>query len=424
MTTQKSIEVPVVRLEQRGLVLYQGRIKARDLLSTWDVKHFKEEYLRPGALPYGYQREVEERAREISTYVKECQIPLVPSLLLGVKGHKFQEFERGFGVLKIPTEEKAINVIDGQHRAFGFYWIQQSLNEEKRLFPTTGRGQEKKLADNQLSELEKLLDFELPATFIDSEVAADIATKRIDVSVLERETGKTKLEVDDTERIFFFVVNRTQKGIKPGLKEVLMYYIASAGIKGIPVIEREKWKTGAVPLVRDLHFDKDSPLYGLINLIGRRGAQEPVKLATFVRSLEPLVDGNSDFVGLAYEKRLQFLKDYWATLRYMYKEAFEKNQVKDYLVLRGIHSRALNTLANDIFNWCWEDEHKVPSSKEIGEYLKPLKDFVWHREKSPVAAYGGYKGATEVYVVLLKKLHSAGITKATKRLQDLHRLDR
>jgi hypothetical protein len=409
------IEVPVVKLQQRGLILYQGSIRARDLLDIWDVKRFQEEYLRSGGP--GYQREeAEDRAKHIATYVQECQVPLIPSLLLAVKKFEFEEFERGYGVLKIPRREGTVTIIDGQHRGLGFDWIRRSITERKRLFPATSKQQARKLEDAVLTEWESLLDFELPATFVDSTTAAKIASQKVDKDILQRELGKTELEDDDIERVFFFVINKTQKGINPSLKDALMYLIASAGIKGIPVIEDVRWRADVVPLVRDLHYDRDSPLFGLINLIGRKGTQEPVKLNTFVSSLKPLALQNQEFIKLERDKKLQYLKAYWEVIKEMFPYAFMKDKVKEYLILRSISVYALNRLANDVFNWCWDDKKELPSVDDIRKYIEPLKGFDWSK-KSQIAAFGGQKGVDEAYKLLLRKLREGNIKKASERLQ-------
>lgn len=402
------------------MMLYQGKIKARELLELWDVKRFKEEYLSPGTTPAGYQREAEMRAKDISTYVRECQIPLVPSLLLAAKELEFEEFERGFGVLKIPKKEGVITIIDGQHRGLGFDWIRNSIMEHMRLFPTVTKGKERKLEDKALSELDALLDFELPATFIDGKTAAKVATERIDKSILQRELRKPKLSEDDIERVFFFVINKTQKSIPPSLKDALMYLIAYSGINGIPIIAKERWRADAVPLVRDLHYDKDSPLCGLINLIGaRKGAQQPVKLNTFVSSLGPLIQRNERFDKIGKKGQLPYLKAYWRVIREMFPYAFREDRIKEYLVLRSLSVYALNRLANDVFNWCQEDGVDVPSENDIRKYLSPLRDFDWSRGKSPIAGFGGQKGVDEAYKKLLEELSKGGIEKAKSVLQPL-----
>jgi len=410
-----TMEVPVIKLQQGGLVLYQGSLRARALLETWDVKRFEEEYLKSGG--EGYQREEEERAKEISTYVRQCQIPLVPSLLLAVKNSEFIPFERGYGLLKIPRKQGVITVIDGQHRSLGFEWIRRSATERKRLFPSIVKDETRELDNGTLRELSDLLDFELPVTFVDSSIAAQVATEKIDKAILKRE-HKTRLDEDDVERVLFFVINKTQKGINASLKDALMYLIAGAGIRGIPIIEREKWRASAVPLVRDMHYDKDSPLYGLVNLIGRKGAQQPVKLNTMVGSLKSLVLQDQMFARLSGEQQLEYLKTYWGVLREMYPRAFEEDRIREYLLLRSLSVYALNRLAADIFDWCQKDEVRVPPVDEIRRYLGPLKGFDWSR-RSRIAAFGGQRGASEAYRLLLGELGKGGIAEAVERLRAL-----
>jgi hypothetical protein len=419
MSEKRMVEIPVVRLEQQNLVLYQGKMKARELLELWDIKTFKEEYLTGESAPSGYQREAEDRAKQISTYVRECQVPLIPSLLLAVKGPEFEEFEHSIGVLKIPRKAKAITVIDGQHRGLGFDAIRQSIMERKRLFPTVTKGKGKKLEDEGVAELEKLLDFELPVTFVDSDGAAKIVSGMIDKSVVERELHQSALTPDDVERVFFFVINKTQKSVNPSLKDVLMYTIAAAGINGIPTIAKAQWRTEAVPVVRDLHFQKGSPLFGLINLVGRRGAQQPVRLNTFVSSLGPLFTKNEAFAKMDREKQLEYLKGYWAVIKTMYPRAFREDLVGDYLVLRSLSVYVLNRLANDVFEWNREDGIVAPSEDQIRKLLRPLEDFDWSRERSPIAAYGGQKGVDEAYKLLLSKLVKGGVKKANRQLEPL-----
>ena len=418
MSSKQKIEVPVVRLNQQNLVLYQGKMKARDLLELWDVKTFKEEYLMGDSAPPGYQRDAEARAKQISVYVEKCQVPLIPSILVAIKEPEYEEFEKDIGLLKIPRKPKSVTVIDGQHRCLGFDWIRQSIMEQKRLFPTE-KGQSKKLKDESIAKLEKVLDFEMAVTFVDSEGAAKLVSGDIDQSLLQRELHHSALTSDDIERVFFFVINKTQKAVNPSLKDVLMYTIASAGIKGIPVITKAQWRTDTVPLVRDLNFRDTSPLCGLINIIGRRGSQQPVRLNTFVSSLEPLFRNNEGFSGLQREKQYTYLSSYWSVLKNMYPRAFRDDTRSNYLILRSLSVYVLNRLANDVYNWCHEEKIDLPSEKDIEKFLEPLRDFSWAVKESPIAAFGGQKGVDAAYKMLAEKLHKGGIRQAQRILEPL-----
>jgi hypothetical protein len=198
-----------------------------------------------------------------------------------------------------------------------------------------------------------------------------------------------------------------------------MYFIASAGINGIPVIEKERWRTEAVPLVKDLRYDRDSPLYGLIKIVGPTGARRTVRFSTFINSLENLIRENEKFSRLDRSKQFRYLKSYWKVLREMYPEAFREDKISDYLVLRSISVYALNRLANDVFNWCQADGVEVPTEAEIRKYLSPLREFSWSKDNTEIAALGGQKGANALYEKLLEKLATGGIEKAEKRLENL-----
>jgi hypothetical protein len=413
MSNYEEIEIPVVKLQQEELLLYQGKLRARDLLELWDVKRFKEENLTVRGT--GYQRQEDEsRAQEIEDYVTDCQLPLIPSILVAVRNPKFEQLQPGCGVLKIPRKKGSVFIIDGQHRGMGFDSIRESLDMEKRLAMTLTKDRDKADAKTKILELERLLDFELPTTFVDSEVAAKIAAVKIDKS---KTMDNKELTADDVERVFFFVINRTQKSVNPSLKDALQYLIQSGGIEGIPIIAKEKWRTGAVPLVRDLNFNSDSPLRRLINLIGRRGAQEPVKLNTFVSSLKPLIYRNKRFgTELEYGQRLKYLNEYWTVMKELFAGAFDKP--REYLLLRSLSVYALNRLANDVFDWCQANGAKVPTRQEIRKYLNPLEDIDWSRN-GDMSGLGGHDGAIRAYRILLDKLIKKGIKEAKVSLDRL-----
>jgi len=56
----------------------------------------------------------------------------------------------------------------------------------------------------------------------------------------------------ELEGAFFFIINKTQKPVNPSLKDELAYKTLKAGITGIPIIEKEKWRTEIVPVVNEL----------------------------------------------------------------------------------------------------------------------------------------------------------------------------
>ncbi len=410
--TQDVIKVPVIAFEQKGVRNYVGVMKARDILDVWHVERFIENQV----FSRGYQRQEEEaRMREVYRYIEECQLPIIPAILASVrKGARFMQKSENIGILEIPRVYGILEIIDGQHRVGGFNVLKRLLEGEK-----VGR---KKLVEEEVKGLEELLDFEIPVHFIDSESAVERMRSLVTPEQKEdmlRELNKKELDYEDVERVHFFVINKTQKAIRTSLKDTLAYLIHASGIRGIPVIEKEEWKAKiATPLTLDLHFNKDSPLKGMLNISGARGLNRPVQLASFVVSLKRLA-ANDNFKNLSKEQRYNFLKSYWSTIAKLIPAAFDKDTYKDFLILRALGVRVLNYLASDVLDWCVAKGIKLPSEGEIEKYIKPLSKFDWKRETSPISAFGGEKGAQEAYKQLLLFLGNNGIQEAARRYEEL-----
>jgi len=120
------IEIEAIKFEQKGMPMYSGRMKARDLLKTWHVERWMDDTL--GLT--GYQRELfEKRCRDIAKYLLQCEVAIIPPILASLReGFEFEPVKGNFGVLKIPGKPGAITIIDGQHRVGGF----KPLEEEEK----------------------------------------------------------------------------------------------------------------------------------------------------------------------------------------------------------------------------------------------------------------------------------------------------
>src|SRR5207245_253708 len=118
--------------------------------------------------------------------------------------------------------------------------------------------------------LQALKDYELPVVFIDSSQAAreiKLKTKPEDPDVAG---PNLPLNERDIERVVFFIVNKTAKGISPSLKDALAYKIKAAGIGGIPIIEEKPWRYVAtkISLVLFRNGRVGSPFTGLMKITG------------------------------------------------------------------------------------------------------------------------------------------------------------
>lgn len=382
------LEVPVVRADEGGVSTYLGRMRAGDVLAVYDLRRWSETELD------GYQRQLyEERKKEIAKYLRECPIPVIPAVLVTIgNDSQFEPYEkRGpLGYLKIPAKKGSLYLIDGQHRMAGFQWFLDELakaDENKRLSVPN------EVDDRTLEHYRQILAYEVPVLFVDGEQAAKLV-------LANKTTAPKPTEKRDVERALFLILNKTQKGIRPSLKDTLQFMIWRAGISGIPGLEDVE-RVKATELVLRLNSN-GSPLSGMINPSGARGMQRPVQLSSFVTSLEPLYD-DERFSRLSDAEKYQFVKTYWGVLREMYPLAFEADSWRKHLVLKTVGVYVLNRVARDFLGWAEANGEKV-SVESIRSYLSPLKEFDWNRDNSPLKGFQGLGGVDVAYDQIRKLL--------------------
>lgn len=367
------IEVNVIRLRQKGIDMYMGKMKAKDLLQLYEVEKFKEEELE------GYQRNIyEERTSELVEYLSDCPLAVMPAILVSLREVDFTSKGEDLGKLSIPRNRGTIWIIDGQHRIGGFDKARESFVFSKSIDPSVTLD---------------LMDYEFPVVFIDSSQAA----KKIRSTQHQTQNGFSS---EDVERTIFFIVNKTQRGISPSLKDTLLYRIKTSGIQGLPIVRKESWRVRAAKIVLSLEKDLDSPLVGLINISGRRGLAKPVQLNSFVSSLKKLL-ADEDFSELDYEIKLSFIRAYWTALRDMFPEAFAKNTARDYMLLKALGVYSLNLLGKDLFHICQKESANFSDKDFLLKILGPLETFDWKVQTSPLSNFGGVKGANEAHNLLL-----------------------
>jgi hypothetical protein len=254
-----------------------------------------------------------------------------------------------------------------------------------------------------------LLSFEIPIVFVDS--------KAIIEKMKNESPDNLTVKQSELEGAFFFIINKTQKPVNPSLKDELAYKTLKAGITGIPIIEKEKWRTNIVPVVNELN-KQSSPFEGLIHLGGTTSNGHPVPLSSFVSSLKPLFD-NITFKELSFDQKTTFLINYWAYIREMFPKGFEEKTRKQYLILRTTSIYAFNFLSNDVYTWCVDEGLNPNNSESIKKFIGPLEEFNWDKDSSPFAFLGGGKGVRKAHEVLLKELSEKGITQARATMKQL-----
>lgn len=179
-----SIDVSVIRLNQKRIEMYIGKMKVNDILDLYELDKFKEEELE------GYQREqYEERTSELVEYLAKCPLAVMPALLVSLRKTEFESQNGDFGLLRIPRKKGSIWIIDGQHRIGGFGKIREKFIFSKNIDP---------------SLFLDLMDYEFPVVFIDSAAA----TGKIANEIIQNENGFSS---EDIERTIFSSLTRPKK---------------------------------------------------------------------------------------------------------------------------------------------------------------------------------------------------------------------
>ena len=369
-----SIKVSVIRFYQKNIEMYVGTMKAKELLQLFEIDEFKEKDLE------GYQRELyEERTSELVEYLSKCPLAIMPAMLVSLRKAEFTSQNGDFGIITIPRKKGAIWMIDGQHRIGGFDKVRDRFIFSKSIDP---------------SLFPDLMNYEFPVVFFDSTSVAEEIRKTQMLS-------EAQFSSEDVERTIFFVVNKTQRGISPSLKDALLYRIKASGIKGLPIIRKESWRIKAARITIALDKDESSPLTGKINISGRRGTGKPIQLNSFVSSLK-LLFSDKDFLNLSDDDRLKFLKAYWTALRDLFPETFEMKASKGYMLLKALGVYSLNWVGKDLFHMCLKRDRDFTDKALLKTLLSPLNSFDWNVQTSPLSSFGGVKGASRAHDLLLK----------------------
>ena len=399
-TSVPIIKTNVIKLNQKGVTAYTGKMKALDILALFDLKRWAEETLD------GYQRKLYvEQQREVADYINRCPIPIIPSILVSLSPEvRFtSEDNRDAGSLSIPLFKGAITIIDGQHRMSGFQYYYDKLSKIENKIRYKEENVETKLVRKGLIQI---LEFEVPVLFIDSKQTAELITK------LSKEELDKPADTSDVERVIFYILNKTQKGISPSLKDTLQFLIYRSGVRGIPSVEKNLWRIEATEIGHRMNLN-ESPFSGIINLSGTSGKGRIIQLSSFVNSIEPLFRINEI---KNIDERYNYLFDYWVLIKEMFPASFK--EPKKYVIMRALGIYTLNLVACDIYKWCIQ-ENKQPVKENIKNYLIPLKKFEWSKKTSPLRAFGGMGGVNEAYHLILEILAKAGFYQAKEKLKQI-----
>jgi len=357
----------------------------------------------------GYQRErYEERTSQLVEYIAKSPLAVMPAILVGLRQINFASVNGDLGILKIERKKGALWIIDGQHRIGGFSKIREQFFFSKCL---------------GASLFSDLMEYELPVVFVDSNGAAEKVKKK----GLQQ---SSPLSAEDIEKTIFFVVNKTQRGISPSLKDALLYTIKTSGIEGLSIVDREGWRILGAQIGITLNCKETSPLRAKINISGQRNSGKPIQLNSFVSSLETLFK-DKEFSELTVNNRICFLEAFWSSVRKLIPEAFgivesskseeefgkrfssnigkrsghsqPNQQTKDqtkYLLLTALGIYALHRIARDLLHIALKKKVDYRQADFFEKVLRPIKSFEWTAKESPLSALGGMKGVSKAYDLL------------------------
>ena len=387
-------KIQVIRLFQKGLEMYIGKISAKTLLKLCDVDKFEDKELT------GYQRELfRERTAELVEYLDECPVAVMPGLFASVREAKFIPQSGDVGLLEIPQKKGSVWIIDGQHRIGGFERI-----KDKFIFDEK--------PDISPERYSLLMDYELPIVFLNSKNIAEKISSLTD-------DNKSFVDAEDLERAMFFIVNKTQKGINPSLRDALLYRMKMGGLKGIPALKKDKWRIQGASIAISLTQDIQSPLNGLINISGKRLQGKPIQLNSFVSSLEKLLRDKA-FTSLSDEDQLLFIKTFWKVLGRIVPKAFELNTSKEHMVLKALGLYTLNWIAFDILKEFQQKGLDIFKQEAMFKILEPLESFDWSIQTSLLSKLGGMKGVNEAHRILTEVLNSNSTENYPRQIKSQH----
>jgi DGQHR domain-containing protein len=297
------MQLKVIRVQQKGQVLYVGWLPAEELIKRGKVDKWTPTHSD------GYQRSlVERRVAEVAWYLMNAEGVMPTSVLLSVRRKvKFNE-ERS--VLEIPDEE-TLWIIDGQHRVAG-------------LVGAIERG------------AQEMKDYPLPVVIMTN-------PDRVD------------------EMRYFYVVNSKAKSVPTDVVErILQRTLAERGRQWM-LEKEEKVEKGAYRAVNRAkavgvvdYLRSECPVWK--SMVSVPGEPKPnanaVKQHTLVGAL---VDGPYKVPTLAELDTASLgvlLGHYWEAVREVWPEAFA--DPKSYSVMKSTGVWVLTLLFNDVFERCRE----------------------------------------------------------------------
>jgi DGQHR domain-containing protein len=198
----------------------------------------------------------------------------------------------------------------------------------------------------------------------------------------------------------FSVINAKAKGLSPSLLD----YHATKLLPDLETIRLELF------IAKHLNDDPVSVWHGHVKLGGAstqgskrraslRGLQTATKALLHRRPFEAATE-------LEAADRYLVVREFWSAVVRVWPSPWAKPRT--HLLTKGVGVTALSLLAADIITTALSRQRPLDVATFF-EFLAPLADIDWSN-KGPFKAFGGRRGATEVYKVLAYRLRSGGLS--------------
>jgi len=315
-----------LKINQNDKEMFFTVISAEDLFTNFDIKvdtQSKENVL-------GYQRNLSEsRAQSFLRFIVKRRGISPLSVLLNYREELSWKKEGELYCIDLPEKAK-LWMVDGQHRLEGLKKGIESSDEIK--------------------------NFQIPIIIMN-----------------EKEQYQEALQ--------FFIVNKTQKGVKADLAQTFLSRVKEEDNlkEDLPsqVTRGLDWIPQALRVMYSLKEEKDSPWYQKIQLPNEPKLRATITQNAFINSLEPMFKDDNFRLSFDSESIAKLLLLYWKAIRDLCHDAFEFP--KDYVIQKTTGVFVLHKLFLKIVNLSKNEQNQVTleTIKEVLQNSSKFKDGYW-----------------------------------------------
>jgi len=358
------MKLKVIRIIQNNKKMYMGSIAVGDLLGHFNLL-VDTQSLKTNKK--GYQRKsVLRRARAFLKYVEKVKDATSPtSVLLNFRGELPIEQEGDSNFYLNFQEKSDLWIVDGQHRLRGLEEGQKNI---------------------------EIKNFEVPFIIMN--------------------------EKDNYfEALQFFIINRTQKGVKSDLAQNFLLQVEKREPdflrSNLPpqIIRNLEWNPGAVRVMEKLTERRDSPWFNKVQLANEPKLKTVIPQTSFIDSLEPIFKDDSFMISINHKEDIliELLIRYWQAIKELCLNAFEYPQ--DSVIQKTVGIFTLHKLFVKIITLSREENNKV-TVESIKNILSQIPDIFNSDYWNSKTGYAGKIGTNKKSFSFLAKIINDELNKS------------